>query len=213
MGNSFNEWPFDANIHFAFTDYPWTICVRDLTTCIIHLYIDAVGTLTTVPGHINGVLGVCPGETVTLTCTHNTTNSGQTRWEILGGDVCTVTHDGTRLPTCGLLNITMTSDNPASTLTSTAEIKATESMTDTIVQCFGGAFQISPQIGNVTIRVNGEALLWCCCLQCFAQGNVFARSSICAHNWLKSILSWVSIHWQCDIEYLKYEFFWSSCQL
>ena len=121
------------------------------------LPVDAAGSLTTVPGSINGVLGVCPGETVTLTCSHNTSGTVQTRWGISSGHFCVVVHDGS-LPPCGVLNITMVSDNHQieSTLTSTATIS---SINDAVVQCLGGPFQTSPQIGNVTIRINGEALL------------------------------------------------------
>ena len=122
---------------------------------MLYSKLDAAGSLTTVPGPINGVLGVCPGETVTLSCSHNTSGTDQTRWVIIGGDFCVVVHDGS-LPPCGLLNITMVSDDRQSTLTSTATLS---SMNDVVVQCLGGHLQTSPQIGNVTIRINGEALL------------------------------------------------------
>ena len=111
-----------------------------------------------------GSLTVCPGDLVSLICTHSNTGGEPTRWMIRysGGYTCTrlVSHvlimDEDQ---CGPLTFTMISDNTGPTVTSTALMTVTEEMDGALVSCKAGALLMSPQVGNTTIHVIGEVLL------------------------------------------------------
>ena len=124
-------------------------------------HLDAVGTLTSVPETTDGVLTVCPGDSISITCTHDNVAGQLTRWILPGGNsTCTVVHDGSPPPNCYLFNITMISDNSGPSLSSTAQIAATESLNSARVECLAGGLLTSPQVGNITIRVFGKQALW-----------------------------------------------------
>ena len=102
------------------------------------------------------VLTVCPGELVSLTCTHDDVIGGITRWQVSGPMSCIalVPHDsGLHKHICGLFTITMISDNSGSTLNSTIQIPATEALNSTVVTCLAGGSATSPQAGNTTLNV------------------------------------------------------------
>ena len=119
--------------------------------------IGAVGTLTSVPETTDGVLTVCPGDSISITCTHDNIEDKLTRWILPGNtSTCLVVHDGSPPPNCSPSNITMISDNSGPTLSSTAQIAATESLNSARVVCVAGGPLTSPQVGNITIRVIGK---------------------------------------------------------
>ncbi len=103
------------------------------------------------------LLTVCPGELVSLTCIHaNFVTGGQTRWQVSGPVSCVavVPHDaGLQKDNCGTFTITMISDNSESTLSSTFQIPATETLNTTLVTCFTGGSASFPQVGNTTLNV------------------------------------------------------------
>ena len=103
---------------------------------------------------------MCIGESLTFTCRHNNTAGQQSRWILPGvSTLCTVAHDGSPAPNCSPFTITMISDSSGSTLTSTVQITATESLDNTTIECLAGGLLSSPQVGNVTLHViNGEKL-------------------------------------------------------
>ena len=68
------------------------------------LGVDAVGILTSVPEATDGVLTVCPGESISITCTHDNVAGQHTRW-ILPGVTCTVVHDGSLPPNCSPIKV------------------------------------------------------------------------------------------------------------
>ena len=105
------------------------------------------------------MLTVCPGDSISITCTHDNVAGQLTRW-ILNGVSCTVVHDGSPPPNCSPFNITMISDSSGSTLSSTVQIAATESLNSGRVECLAGGLLTSPQVGNITIRVIGKQALW-----------------------------------------------------
>ena len=107
------------------------------------------------------MLTVCPGDSISITCTHDNVAGQLTRW-ILPGVVytCYVTHDGSPPPNCSPFNITMISDNSGPTLSSTAQFAANESLNSARVECLAGGLLSSPQVGNITIRVIGKQALW-----------------------------------------------------
>ena len=119
--------------------------------------IDAVGTLISVPETTDGVLTVCPGDSISITCTHSNATGQLTRWILPGvPSTCTVVHDGSLPPNCSPFTITMISNSSGSTLSSTAQIVATESLNSARVECLAGGLLTSPQVGNITIRVIGK---------------------------------------------------------
>ncbi len=102
-------------------------------------------------------LTVCPGELVSLTCTHDNIASRLTRWQVSGPVSCVrlVLHDAglQEEDVCGPFTITMISDNSGSTLSSTFQIPASETLDTTVVTCFAGGSASSPQAGNTTLNV------------------------------------------------------------
>ena len=79
-----------------------------------------------------------------------------TRWILPGvTSTCIVVHDGSPPPNCSPFTITMISDNSGPTLSSTAQIAATESLNSARVECLAGLLT-SSQVGNITIRVIGK---------------------------------------------------------
>ena len=121
--------------------------------------VGAVGTLTSVPETTDGVLTVCPGDSISITCTHDNVAGQHTRWILPGvNSSCTVVHDGSPPPNCSPFNITIITDNSGSTLSSTAQINSSESLNiaRARVECFAGNLLTSPLVGNITIRVIGK---------------------------------------------------------
>ena len=99
---------------------------------------------------------MCPGELVSLTCTHNNVAGGLTRWQVNGPMSCVriVPHDaGLQEDVCGPFTVTMISDNSGSTLSSTIQIPATETLNTTVVTCLAGGSASSPQASNTTLNV------------------------------------------------------------
>ncbi len=111
---------------------------------------------------IDRALQVCPGTTVSLTCSHD--GFGLTRWEIGAPIGCagTATHS---TPTssdslCGNFTINMVSadDQPALRM-STLVMSIDESLNGAVVICFAGPMPSDPQAGNLTMQVIGEIYL------------------------------------------------------
>ena len=120
-----------------------------------------MGTLTSVPETTDGVLTVCPGDSISITCTHDNVAGQLTQWILPGvTSACTMVHDGSPPSNCSPFNITMISDNSGSTLSSTAQIAANESLDSARVECLAGGHLTSPQVGSITIRVFGKQALW-----------------------------------------------------
>ncbi len=96
------------------------------------------------------MLTVCPGELVSLTCTHANVAGALTRWQVSGPMSCirVVIHDaGWQEDVCGPFTITMISDT-GSTLSSIFQIPATKTLNSTVVTCLAGGSAWSPQAGN-----------------------------------------------------------------
>ena len=137
--------------------------VEDQVTIILFFVNSgAVGNLTTTPESSNGVLTVCPGDPISLTCTHNNTDDAvsTTDWEISGVVQCVVVHrQNPPLPQCSQLTVTMVSDNSGPTVSTTAQITAAGSLDGMVVECLGGASSISS--GSVNISVLSKPLKCC----------------------------------------------------
>ncbi len=105
-----------------------------------------------------GSLQVCPGTTVSLTCSHDNTGD-QTRWEIGAPIGCsaTATHSANSgIATCGTFTINMVSAMNLPTRMSTLELAVTESLNGAVVTCYAGGSTSDPQAGNLTIQIIGE---------------------------------------------------------
>ena len=119
----------------------------------IYYSLGVVGILTTNHESSNGVLTVCPGDFISITCTHNNTLSGVTRWEVRGSSAScdkTIVH-GTPDTTCGPFVITMISGTSGPTFHSTAQITATEGLNGSVVECFDTG--LDSLVGNINIKV------------------------------------------------------------
>ena len=120
--------------------------------------VDVAGKLTVSQGTLlNGILTVCPGELISITCTHNMTN-GQpfTRWILPDTTQCIVGHEGETPLGCSPFSFINESNSSGQTLTSTVLFKATESLNGTVIECLAGGLISSPQVGNVTIHLKGK---------------------------------------------------------
>ena len=112
--------------------------------------------LISVPETTDGVLTVCPGDSISITCTHDNVDDLLTRWILPGVSICFVTHDGQSPPNCSPFTITMVSDGSGQTLKSTIWTTVTESLDGTVVECRAGGFSTSSQVGNITIKIYGN---------------------------------------------------------
>ena len=108
---------------------------------------------------MNGVLNVCAGQQISLTCSHNNVASGSTRWIASLPVNCTtdISHIGANLsPPCGpfmFQGITPLVSPVPSLLNSTAVATATVNMTGTNIECIGGNVLSSFSVGNISLFV------------------------------------------------------------
>ncbi len=126
------------------------------------LYVDGADNVTSVPESADGVLAVCPGNSISITCTHNNTVGEQTRWRVTASDTgaveceATATHSSQIEQLCGPFTINMISNNSGPTVTSTAVSSDTSSVNGVTVQCFAGGLAASPEVGSLNISVLGK---------------------------------------------------------
>ena len=113
---------------------------------------------------VNGVLSVCPGYEISLTCNHDNVGGEFSRWAIDGplfSCFRVVNHYFPNIPTpCGPVTFTNISNTSGPSLMSTAMVTVTKELNGAVAKCFAGRPSSSPQVGNVTINVFGEALLF-----------------------------------------------------
>ena len=107
------------------------------------------------PESTNGVLTSCPGDRISITCTHNITSSALTQWRLPGVDSCLIAH-GLPAPQCLPFTVTMVSDGSGPMLNSTVAIIATEGLSGE-VECLSGLNIASLSVlASVDISVAGE---------------------------------------------------------
>ena len=121
----------------------------------------AAGTLTSSPASTNGVVTVCPGDSLSLTCTHDNVMAALTRWEVNGSNVMScqeaALHNNNPADgICGPFTIIMISDGTGPVLSSTALATVSEALDGAMVECFSGASSTAPSEGIITIQVAGE---------------------------------------------------------
>ena len=114
--------------------------------------------LTTNHHVTNGAVTVYCGELISVTCTHDNTYSGVTRWEVKGTTAAdcveTVLHYSfSGDSTCGLFTITVLTGTSGSIFNSTAQAMVTEELNGAVVECFSTGL-LNSQVGNVTLNVH-----------------------------------------------------------
>ena len=110
---------------------------------------------------VNGILSVCPGADISITCNHSNVAGELSRWEIddpLSSCVGIVLHNPpTTTTACSPFSFTGVSDVSGPSLMSTAMVTVTQELNGAVVKCLAGASSLSTQVGNVTIKIIGEA--------------------------------------------------------
>ena len=117
----------------------------------------SVITSTTSDTVVGGILTVCPGAAISLTCSYDMSTDIVTRWEV-SSPSCAVLigHDPPNTGICGSFNIGMVSNISEATRSSTATATTVEELDGAVVVCRDGSSGSDPQVGTVTIRVIGE---------------------------------------------------------
>ena len=118
----------------------------------------SVNVLESTPSAVNGVMTVCVGEQITLTCSHDNVVTGGTRWKASLPINCLtdVSHPTATATPCGpFMFQEITPLTPIPTLlNSTAVATATVNMTGTNIECRGGNVVNSFSVGNISLFVD-----------------------------------------------------------
>ncbi len=122
--------------------------------------VDAAGSLVSSPPATNGVVTLCPGVSLSLTCSHSNVGDAVTRWRITGTTSrnCDrlVSHNPPEDDTCGSHTINMVSGTTGSELTSSFQLATvTEALDGAIVECLDGASISAMSVGIIAIQVVG----------------------------------------------------------
>ncbi len=110
---------------------------------------------------VDGSLQVCPGTTVSLTCSHDSLVD-LTRWVITPplpmdcNTAITHTYNANTEAMCGPFTVSMVGIRSEPTRRSTLELAVTESLNGAVVSCYAGGSTSDPQAGNFTIQIIGE---------------------------------------------------------
>ena len=99
----------------------------------------AVTTLTANIDVVDNSVTVCPGDFISITCTHNNP-FGATRWNVIENNVTSCSTVVFLVPddrdtSCGVFSITMIHSSSGPIFSSTAQTTATESLNGTRVEC------------------------------------------------------------------------------
>ena len=122
----------------------------------------SVSTLESTPPAVNGVLNVCAGQQISLTCSHDNVASGGTRWIASPPVNCLtdISHIGaspSTPPPCGTFMFQgispLVSPVPPLLLNSTAMTTVTINMTGTNIECRGGNIAYFFSVGNISLSV------------------------------------------------------------
>ena len=118
----------------------------------------SVYVLESVPPAEDGVLTVYTGQQISLTCSHNNTITGTTRWIASPPIDCVtdVSHTSSiPPPPCGPFVFQEITPLvfPSSPLNSTAVAIATDDMNGTNIECLGGNVLSSFSVGNILLSV------------------------------------------------------------
>ena len=126
--------------------------------------VSSVNVLESTPPSVNGVLTACAGQQISLTCSHNTGDAGNTFWVASPLVDCTsfVAHTTTVFAfPCGpfmferIALVEFGQPSPP-VLNSTAVATATVILTSTTVECSRGTFSAPVRVGNISLRIVGE---------------------------------------------------------
>ena len=130
-------------------------------TAIICYHIS--GIFTSKPPSTNEVLYVCDGSRLSITCSHNNTNIGVTRWTFSNFSACengiVIRHSDPRDTSCGPIMFHGISRQTQPMLKSTASVIASPLLNGTVVECLDRAGIDPDVIGNTAIVVIGEYII------------------------------------------------------
>lgn len=117
-------------------------------------------SLTSDPPQFDGVVTVCSGGSVSLTCSHNNTETGNTRWIIFSSGVttCSTTISGSSSSDACEPYFTFVDESELSegVVSSIAQVaSANTSMNDIVVECRDSAGIFFTSIGNISFCVIG----------------------------------------------------------
>ncbi len=117
---------------------------------------------------------MCPGDSVSITCTHDNGAGELTHWVITGAVDCSVivSHVTQDDADCGPFTISMISNNNGPTVNSTAVTRDTSAINGITVQCLDGGLSTSAEVGSLNVSVFGKVM------PCSLQGGCLLR---CCH--------------------------------
>lgn len=139
------------------------VCIFYLKQIIIYdswsLILLGSASLSSSPGQINGVVTACRSEPISLTCTHNNTITGNTRW-VVGPPVdCAKTISSSVPPgqSCEpIISFQDVSVLSEGIVSSRATVNtANTSVNSTVLECRDGAGILFNTVGNVSICILG----------------------------------------------------------
>ncbi len=101
---------------------------------------------------------MCPGDSVSITCTHDNSAGEQTQWVITGTVECEVivSHVTRADAVCGPFTISMISNNNGPTVNSTAVSSDTSAINGITVQCRDSGLSSSAEVGSLNVSVFGK---------------------------------------------------------
>ena len=123
--------------------------------------VSSVNVLKSTPPSVNGVLTACAGQHISLTCSHNNLNAGNTIWRSGSPVDClrTFSHASGSAPPSPCGPFTFQGITPlldaSSVLNSTAVASATVDMNNATIECRSGNLDVI-SIGNITLCIVGE---------------------------------------------------------
>ena len=135
-----------------------------LASCsaIIKIYLSHSDSFTSSPASIDGDLYVYNGWQFSITCSHNNTAVGVTRWTFSDLDSCvsiSIDHFTSRNQTCGPFVFHNISGQEEETLNSTASADASLLLNGTDVECLDSAGTRQQVVGSTSIVVIGKLCL------------------------------------------------------
>ena len=116
---------------------------------------------------VDGTLTTCSGNQITITCSHNQTETRSTTWNVSPPVNCStiITHrQNPYIPPCGsstfmFQGVNSLSMSGTTVLNSTAVVMATIMVSGSVVECRGGNKVGFISVGNISLCVVGKPIM------------------------------------------------------